>query len=179
MHDNGSIAKISVDGTDCPISEPSDFSSRWYSHKFKGAGLRYEIGIAIQSGWVVWKNGPFPCGTFPDIKIARRDLVHHLVPGEKYIADRGYRDGGLYADTPSGYNNPSQRMKAIVRARHESFNSRIKKFKIFSTRYRNKRESHYMAFHAVVNILQLEIENGYPMYPVYYNDIEVREPSST
>jgi hypothetical protein len=89
MNDNGSTCKISLDGTDCQIREPTEFSSRWYSHKFRAAGLRYKIGIAIQTGWVVWKNGPFPCGSFPDIKIARRDLVPILLPGEKYIADRG------------------------------------------------------------------------------------------
>jgi hypothetical protein len=173
MYDNGSTCKISVDGTDCPIREPTEFSSRWYSHKFRGAGLRYELGICIQSGWVVWKNGPFPCGLFPDTKIVKRALVLELLPGEMFIADRGYRDGRTYADTPTGFNNPSERMKSIVRARHESFNSRVKKYKILSTVFRNKREVHYIAFHAIVNILQLEIENGYSLYKVVYNDREI------
>jgi hypothetical protein len=61
------------------------------------------LGLAI----IFWESSlvpssTFSCGTFPDVKIARRDLVHHLLAGEKYIADRGYRDGGLYADTPTG-----------------------------------------------------------------------------
>jgi hypothetical protein len=175
LRDNGSTCLISVDGTDCPIREPTEFSSRWYSHKFRGAGLRYEIGISIQTGWVVWKNGPFPCGLFPDQKIVKRDLVHHLRPGEMFIADRGYRDGRVNADTPTGYNNPCQRMKAIVRARHESFNSRVKKYKILSTVYRNRRETHHIAFHAICNMLQIEIEQGYTLYSVYYDDKAITE----
>jgi hypothetical protein len=39
MRDNGSKCHVSVDGTDFRIHEPSPFSPRWYSHKFKGAGL--------------------------------------------------------------------------------------------------------------------------------------------
>jgi DDE superfamily endonuclease len=170
MSDNGSTCKITVDGTDCPIREPTNFSGRWYSHKFKGAGLRYEVGVCIQTGWIVWKNGPYPCGSWPDLRIARDKLVHYLVPGEKFIADRGYRDGGVYADTPTGYNNICQRMKSIVRARHETVNARIKNYKILSTRFRNTLDKHYMAFHAIINILQVEIENGSTLYQVYYND---------
>jgi hypothetical protein len=171
LQDNGSFCKISIDGTDCPIQEPSEFSGRWYSHKFKGAGLRYEVGISIQTGWIVWKNGPYPCGAFPDIKITRDKLVHHLIPGERYVADRGYRDGGLHADTPTGFNNPKQRMQSLVRARHETLNSRLKKFNILSTRYRNNINTHYLIFHALCNVLQVEIEQGAILFPIDYNDI--------
>jgi hypothetical protein len=49
--------------------------------------LTYKIVIAIQSGYIVWKNGPYPCGTYPDLTIARHKLLHKLLPGEKFIAD--------------------------------------------------------------------------------------------
>jgi hypothetical protein len=68
------------------------------------------------------ENGPYLCGSFPDIRIVGDRLIHFLLPGEKYVADRGYRDGGLYADMPTGFNNPGQRMHSIVRARHETVN---------------------------------------------------------
>jgi hypothetical protein len=118
----------------------------------------------------VWKNRLYPCGTFPDLRIARDRLVHNLLPGEKYVADHGYRDGGLYADTPTGFNNPGQRMRSIVGARHESVNSRIKNYKILSTKFRNQITYHYKAFHAVVNVLQIEIEGGSTLYEIYYDD---------
>jgi hypothetical protein len=38
-----------VDGTHCPVFEPRvDPSSKWYSHKFHGAGLSYELAIATR-----------------------------------------------------------------------------------------------------------------------------------
>jgi hypothetical protein len=160
-----------VDGTDCPIQEPTKFSGRWYSHKFKGAGLRYELGISIQTGWIVWKNGPYPCWAFPDIKIARHKLVKELLPGEKYVADRVYFDGGQFADTPTGFSTLKQRMQSLVRAQHETVNSRLKKFHILSTRYRNDINTHYLIFHALCNVLQVEITQGAVLFHINYNDV--------
>lgn len=47
MKDNGSICKVTVDGTDFLINEPTPFNKKWCSHKFKHAALRYEIGIFL------------------------------------------------------------------------------------------------------------------------------------
>eukprot|EP00171_Calliarthron_tuberculosum_P023094 IDg23094t1 len=41
--------RVSVDGTDCQIAEPRPFNRGWYSHKFKGPGVRYEVGIVIDT----------------------------------------------------------------------------------------------------------------------------------
>ena len=35
---------------------------------FKGAGLQYKIAVNIQTGDIVWLNGPFLYGEFNDIK---------------------------------------------------------------------------------------------------------------
>ena len=45
------------------IAEPVPFSKDWYSHKFKCAGLRYELVTCIATGDIVSFTGPFPCGT--------------------------------------------------------------------------------------------------------------------
>ena len=58
--EDGLVAYASVDGTDCRIREPSPFNPKWYSHKFHGPGLRYEIGICIRTGHLVWVHGLFP-----------------------------------------------------------------------------------------------------------------------
>ena len=95
---------MSVDGTDFRINEPQPFSPAWYSHKFKGAGVRYEVAICLQTGDVIWLNGPFPCGTYSDRVIARYEgLDDALDDGEMYVADGGYRDGYIRAETPTGY----------------------------------------------------------------------------
>ena len=62
---------VSLDGTDCSIEEQTPFSREWYSHKLNGPGLRYEIGLNIASGDIVWAYGGYPCGSYPDLKLER------------------------------------------------------------------------------------------------------------
>jgi hypothetical protein len=176
MEDNGSVCKISVDGTDFKIYEPTPFSSKWWSHKFNGPGLRYEIGVCIQTGWIVWVNGPFPCGSFPDLKIAKQNLFHELDRGEKVICDRGYKLGGRYVDFPRYRRGsvlarlPINRMKTKVRARHETCNKRLKQFGVLEKRFRHRLELHSTYFNAVTNITQIAIQRGEPLFQVFYDD---------
>ncbi len=41
---------VSVDGTDCQIENKRGFNPEFYSHKFNGTGLRYEVGIELFQG---------------------------------------------------------------------------------------------------------------------------------
>ena len=65
---------VSLDGIHCcPIQEPSPFSAKWYSHKFHGPGITYEVGLNIRRGVIVfWAYGGYPCGEYPDLKLARQ-----------------------------------------------------------------------------------------------------------
>lgn len=59
--------------------------------------FRYEIGLNIYNGNnIVWAFGGFPCGAYPDIKIARELYVNMVDPGEMTVADDGYRDGNYF-----------------------------------------------------------------------------------
>ncbi len=60
--------------------------------KFKGAVLRYEVGLLLETGDTVWVNGPFACGKWIDLEIFRVGLKRALVPHEKVIAYGGYMD---------------------------------------------------------------------------------------
>ena len=75
----------------------------WYSHKFNGPALRYEVAVCIQTGWIVWTGGPFPAGDFPDLEIYRLDLKERLCEHERVEADEGYA-GDLSVRTPSDYD---------------------------------------------------------------------------
>lgn len=134
-----------------------------------GPGLQYEIGICIQTGEPVWTNGPFPCGSWSDLRIARNALVDALDPGEFYLADGGYRDGNQYSVTPSGHHFFGDRQKSVVRARHETLNKRFKDWGALRRLYRHKRVSHSKVFHAIANIVQVTILNGEPLFQVEYN----------
>ena len=86
----GQRCLVSVDGVEFQIQEPTPFSSIWWSHKFNGPGLRYERVVCIATGWIVAYNGPFECGSWPDLKIFRSLLKHMLGCQEKVVAERGY-----------------------------------------------------------------------------------------
>jgi hypothetical protein len=152
---------LTVDGTDYEINEPSPFSSRWFSHKFKGPGLRYEVGISINGGDIVHTNGPFPCGAWPDITIFRSGLMLKLMPNEFVEADNGYRGQYDKIRTPVDYRNDEEKkQKARARARHETVNKRFKQFGILGSTFRHNLDKHQMVFRAVVVLTQLSIENG-------------------
>ncbi len=153
---------ISLDGTDFSIEEPRPFDPKWYSHKFKGAGIRYEIGLNIKTGDIVWANGGYPCGRWPDLKIARDLLIHKLGTDEKVIADDGYQDK-KYFIFPKGYPNINKYLKQVM-SRHETVNHRIRHFFVLQRIFRHDVTLHPICFHAVVNITQLSIENGENLY---------------
>jgi len=145
--------------------EPKPFWKGWYSHKFKAAGLRYEVAVSIQNGDIVWINGPFPCGKWPDIKIFREDLIHELEPGEKVEADRGYQ-GEPRCITPQEGNDRAK----TVRARHETANKRLKQWGCLKELFRHDIRLHSTAFRAVAVITQIAIEHGEPLFVVEYNN---------
>jgi len=51
----------------------------------------YEIGICIQTDWIVWINGPFVPGDWSNLSIAGYGVAKWLDCGEKYLVDGGYR----------------------------------------------------------------------------------------
>lgn len=162
IDDIGCTCKITVDGTDFRIQEPTPFSLQWFSHKFKSAGLRYEVCINIQNGWIVLVNGPFAAGAWPDIRIAQNKLVFLLAssefPYEKALADGGYSDGYQFFETPTGEHNANQKMKLEARSRHECVNRRFKTWGILQQTYRGDISMHELCFKSVANITQLIIE---------------------
>ena len=141
--------------------EPTEFDPKWWSNKFNGPGLRYEVGICIRSGDIVWTNGGLPCGEWPDLR--RNALIGFLQPQEKVVADRGYNDP-FYFDVPNGDEGDWQKKRIL--ARHETVNRRIKQFCCLNQRFRHVLHLHPCFFHAVLNLTQLMIENGEPLYSV-------------
>jgi hypothetical protein len=137
--------------------------------------VRYEIGICIQTGWIVWVNGPFPCGEWSDIKIAMEDVVYMFEEGtdERAVADRGYAGHPLYFDQPWKYldNEHQKARKGLARARHECINGAFKNWHILKDTYSHPLNKHGIVFHAVANIVQFSIMQGArKVWMVEYND---------
>ncbi|KAJ3117946.1 hypothetical protein HK098_006075 [Nowakowskiella sp. JEL0407] len=155
---------VSLDGTDFKIAEPSPFNKKWFSHKFHGPGVRYEIGLCIRTGKIVWAHGGLPCGDWPDLRLARNAYTDMVEAGEMTLADKGYRDE-QYFIFPSDGDKSSHRQKKIM-ARHETVNRRLKNFGVLKKVFRHKLKYHPICFYAVANITQLLICNGEPLYSI-------------
>lgn len=153
---NDGDIKVSLDGTDFRICEPMPFNKKWFSHKFKSAGVRYELGLSVAVGEIVCASGGLPCGEWPDLKIAQ-DLYCNFARNEITLADKGYR-------LQRYFKQPSNAKEKRILARHETLNGRLKEFSILSVRFRNALKKHPMVFHAIVNVTQLSIENGEQLF---------------
>ena len=143
---------------DFQIYEPSPFSPKWYSHKHNGPGLRYEIAVEVQSGYIVWACGGFGAGVYRDDKLAQVKFTKRLQPNEMVIADKGCRQCKRFF-APKNGNKDNKLIKNIL-ARHENVNRRVKSFDSMSGRFRHDLLLHNICFLAVVNIVQISIENG-------------------
>ncbi len=62
------------------------------SHKYTGkSALRYELGVGILAGNLVWIQCPCPVSKYTEIKIFIKVLTYFLQSGEHVEADEGYR----------------------------------------------------------------------------------------
>lgn len=161
---------MTVDGTDFLIHEPFPFDKIWYSHKFKHAGVRYEIAVCIQTGWIVWIRGPFPCGAFNDCQIYQQSLKQKLLPTERVEADAGYSNE-MTVRLPDDYQGKIEWkwQKGRARARHEAINGKLKEWKAIGNVWRHDVKKHQMTTRAVAAILQSEILEKRGTFMIDYN----------
>jgi len=167
MCDNGSVSKVSVDGADFMTCEQTPFDEGWCSHKFNGPGLKHEVGICLQTGWIVWLNGPHRAGV-PDRSMSRDGINCELEPGEKCLADGAHHDRNQWCSACSCI--PEEReldqMKHGALARHEAINGLFKNFNILNDRFRSPVEKHCVVFNAVANVTQLSIMMGHGTWDI-------------
>lgn len=170
---------ITVDGTHCPIQEPTHpaFSenTKFYSHKFHSAALDYEIAISIFTQQVVWVHGPFPAGD-NDISIFRNKLKEKMIWARdnlttntvcRGIGDKGYRGERGLLSTPSSHDSQVLRdFKVRALSRHETFNKRLKNFDCLDERFRHSIAKHKQCFEAVAIICQLQMDCGNKLFLV-------------
>jgi hypothetical protein len=171
--DNGADCLISVDSVDfrCP-NHGRSFSS----HKFaKKGGLRYEVALCIQSGDIVWINGPFPAGSWNDITIFRQSLKSYLEDNERVEADDGYiGEHPKHVKCPKGFANQQKalRMQQRVRNRQETINKRFKDWQIMVQKFCNDPLSlHADAFRCIAVVEQLSISHGEPLFECGYRNL--------
>ncbi len=166
---------MSVDGTDFRIPQQgqSKKGNPFASHKYAGkSALRYELGIDIRGGDLVWIQGPYSAGKWPDIKIFNAILANFLERYERVEADDGYCGHPNKVKCPVNDITPAEKLavQARVRARHETINGRLKNWGILSQVFRHDICRHGEVFWACVVLTQLTIEQGEPLFSVEYED---------
>lgn len=172
---NCEIFIVGVDGTDCKTHErqhptfPVD--PKQMSHKFKHAGLKYEIGVAIFENKIVWVNGPFPGGRHDMTIFREHGLKDRMPEGKMAVLDRGYRTSrkdevGMVATPQLGDDPETHKFMSRVRMRTETVMGRLKQFKCLSETWRHGEQKHEWAFKACAVIVQYQIDHGAFLYDV-------------
>jgi hypothetical protein len=163
---------LTVDGVHCQIHEPmhptKSKDQSYYSHKFKRSALNYEVGVSVYDNALVWLSGPTKASQH-DITIFRSpDGLKEIIPdGRRVIGDRGYasrREAAVLSTPNSSDPTEVRKFKSRARARHESFNGKIKNFRVLSECFRHNLEDHKTVFEAICVICQYQLENGSPLF---------------
>ena len=129
--------------------------------------MRYEIGLCIKTGYVVWAYGGLPCGECNDLQLAQMEFVNQLEIGEQAVADSIYRDWRYFVNAPSFANYERHNYNHYVLKRimtcHENVNARLKSYSVMSDVFRRPIREHCKLFKACLNLVQVGIENGEPL----------------
>jgi hypothetical protein len=160
---------MTIDRTDFQIPQQgiATKGNAFTSHKFAGkSALRYELGVSILGGDLVWIQGPYPAGEYPDVKIFNNE------PGERVEADEGYTGHPDKVKCPANPGNPPENlaMQGRVRSRHETLNGQLSNWGILRQVYRHDILRHGDVFRACVVLTQLAINEGDRLFEVEYGD---------
>lgn len=162
-----------MDGVHFRIWEPRKFpSTKWYSQKYKKAGLTYEIAVAIHHNQIVWVNGPFPAGENDKKMFDKPDGLRSKLKGNQVcIGDQGYKgDPDKVATRNSLDDGEVKDLKNRAKARQETVNSRLKDFGVLRNPFRTvgekRLERHKACLEACLVIIQYELDNGGTLFKV-------------
>jgi hypothetical protein len=83
---------MTVDGTNFHVPQKgiATKGNAFAYHKYAGkSALRYELGMSILGGDLVWIQGPYPAGKYNDIKYLTKCCVIFWTRGSKLRLTRG------------------------------------------------------------------------------------------
>ncbi len=160
---------MTLDGFECPIERPLDneIQQHYYSGKKKRHTIKYEIGVQIISGKVVWLAGDAP-GSVHDLQMARSfSLITLLLPGEKVLADKAYIGENCFihpfkpatTEEEKKFNTKISSIRETV----EHTIGRIKLFQFLKQQWRHDLDLHPVAVKVVCHALNIEL-HSYPIH---------------
>ena len=177
---NSSAFAGSIDCVDCKIWEirhnyHENTNPGLMSQKINHAGVKYEIVMDITKSKCMSVVGPIRAGQH-DMNVFRLKTKEKMkqMPDKMLIADKIYKPGrrpehrdevGMFAIPNTMDIADLKEFKSRLRARHETFNGRLKFFAILRDCFRSANMAkHGLAFNAVCTIVQYQCDNGSPIF---------------
>ena len=160
------LVTIVVDTTVCPIERPGsqygELQRFYYSGKHHYHCVKYEVALCRKTNRVVWVS-PQVRGAMHDVTVFRTmGLKDNLLPQELALADKGYVGDEKVMAPIKGrnlqqvdliWNSIVSRNRIVI----ENFFSRVKWFQFTQIPWRHAIEDHELAFHTLVNILNVDL----------------------
>lgn len=159
--------------------------SKWYSFKFSGPGVAFEVVSDPDTGYILWMNGPEPANIDdcvflrggkkdkPKSTWKRSALYFHIPSGVKLVGDSAYSSQPDKVTTTKDAHDPkTKKLFARMKSMQETCFKRFKDFKVLRESFRhgtgtdNKLEKIKTSFEAVAVLVQYDIENGHPLFEV-------------
>lgn len=171
---NSEVFIVTVDGTNFRTTEKKhptlNKDPKMFDKKSNGAGVKYEVAIAVFRSKVVSILGPFPASVH-DMTVFRMKLKDQIPCGKLAIADGGYESYLNGEDQklsiPNTYDSKAlANFKTRARLRQETFNGRLKTFACLKQIFRHSIDKHKLAFEAVCVTVQYQMDNGAPLFDV-------------
>ena len=175
---------LTVDGVNFITEEfRMDPHGKWFDHKSKSSGLKYEFAISLRKPALIWINGPFPASKH-DLTVFRggnketkRDDWDHnalywkMPEGTKAIGDSGYAGQDdkmiIYRQEHSA---EFKKFLGRVKNWQETLHSRLKSFNVLKNRFchgqgtASKMSFHKICVEAVCVLVHYSFENGHPIF---------------
>lgn len=157
-----------IDATDTKIDRPTKHQSNWYTGKHKMHSIKTQVEIGLNS--LLIYSIDFAKGSMHDFKLFKNSKVDYnsLTP---ILVDMGYlgilklhknslipiKSSKLHKldDNEKWYNSEVSKLRIAV----EHVNAFLKKFKIVSTRYRNRRKKFKLFMTLICGIYNFETAN--------------------
>jgi hypothetical protein len=160
--DQPNTVNMTLDVTECPIQRPSDniIQRQYYSGKKRKHTIKYELGVQLQTGAIVWLAGGVP-GSVHDLNILRScNLLSKLLIGEFILADRAYI-GENYILHPfkSAKSMNERNINTAISNIRETVEHTIHRIKIFGftqQKWRHSINLHPIAFKVICHTLNIE-----------------------
>jgi hypothetical protein len=107
-----------------------------FTEVLNGPALKYEVGVCIKTGYIVWVNGPF-VGSENDGTVFSEGLGTLLAEDEAVEVDGEYKGNNKIKGPATAISQVQRKEKSVVRGWHENVNGQLKLFNVLNACFRH------------------------------------------